>query len=71
MIWFLCRVDLPEQQKVRAAECLASSLEPDELKRAFQLTMDSLLEQVRFVDSGLATNLERPLNLIVDSLVFE
>lgn len=57
--------DLPEQQTVRAAECLARSLEIVELKRAFRLTMDTLLEEVRYADAGLATKLERPLNSIV------
>jgi hypothetical protein len=60
--------DLTEEQKVRAAECLARSLEPAELKRAFRLAVDALLEEVRFADSGLATKLEGTLNSIVNCL---
>jgi len=62
--------DLPEPQRARAAECLARSLEPIELKRAFQVTVSALLEEVGCVDSGLATKLERPLNSIVNCLAF-
>jgi hypothetical protein len=60
--------DLPEQQRARAAECLARSLESVELKRAFRLTVDTLLEEVRNTDSGLATKLEHPLNQTVNCL---
>ncbi|MGA7907740.1 MAG: hypothetical protein WCA16_10070 [Candidatus Sulfotelmatobacter sp.] len=60
--------DLTEEQKARAAECLARSLEPVELKRAFRLTVSALLEEVRSVDSGLATKLEGTLNSMVNCL---
>lgn len=60
--------DLPEEQKALAAESLARSLEPAELKRAFRITVDLLLEEVRYTDSGMATKLERPLNSIVNCL---
>lgn len=60
--------DLTEEQKARAAECLAGSLNPAELKRAFALTMNTLLQELRFSDSKLATRLEDPLNRIVTSL---
>jgi hypothetical protein len=60
--------DLTEKQKQRAAECLARSLEPNELKRAFRLTVDALLDEVRYADSGLATKLEGTLNNIVNCL---
>jgi hypothetical protein len=63
--------DLPEQQRARAAECLARSLEPVELKRAFRLTTDSLLQEVQYADHGLATKLERPLNRMVNCLAFD
>jgi hypothetical protein len=63
--------DLPEEQRVRAAECLARSLEPTELKRAFRLTVDTLLEEVRFADPGLATRLEHPLERTVNCLAFD
>jgi len=60
--------DLPEEQKSRAAECLARSLEPAELKRAFRLTMAALLEEVQCADSALGTRLQTTLNSIVNSL---
>jgi hypothetical protein len=60
--------DLPEQDRARAAECLARSLEPVELKRAFRLTVSALLEEVRCADPGLATKLERPLSSFVNCL---
>jgi hypothetical protein len=63
--------DLPEQQRARAAECLARSLEPDELKRAFRLTVDTLLGEVRYFDPGLATKLQGPLNSTVNCLAFD
>ena len=62
--------DLPEQQRTRAAECLARSLESVELKRAFRITVDTLLEEVRYVDAGLATKLENPLRQTVNCLTF-
>jgi hypothetical protein len=63
--------DLPEQQRVRAAECLARSLEPVELVRAFRVTVGALLEEVRCADSGLAMKLEHPLNRILSCLAFD
>jgi hypothetical protein len=60
--------DLTEEQKVRAAESLTRSLEPVELKRAFRLTVDALLEEVRCTDSSLATKLESTLNRMVNCL---
>jgi hypothetical protein len=63
--------DLPEQQKAQAAECLARSLEPVELKRAFRITVGVLLEEAQCADTGLATKLQRPLNRIVNCLAFD
>jgi hypothetical protein len=63
--------DLPEEQRVRAAECLARSLEPVELKRAFRVTVEALLEEVRCADRGLEAKLERPLSLMVNCLAFD
>ena len=40
-----------------------------ELKRAFRVTVDTLLEETRCADPGLATRLERPLSLMVDCLL--
>jgi hypothetical protein len=59
--------DLPEEQKARTAESLSRSLEPAELQRAFRITMDALLEELRSADSELAAKLESPLNAIVNS----
>ena len=61
--------DLSPQEKARAAESLACSLEPAELNRAFRLTMDVLLEELRVADCDLAAKLESPLNRIVNSLI--
>jgi len=62
--------DLPEEHKARAAECLARSLEPAELKRAFRVTTAALIEELRCADSELATKLEGPLNRMVNCLSF-
>lgn len=61
--------DLPEQQKEQAAECLARSLEPEELKRAFRLTVSALLDEVRYADPELAAKLTRPLQSMVSCLL--
>ena len=63
--------DLPQEQRVRAADCLARSLDPIELNRAFRVTVDTLLDEVRHADSGLAARLLRPLNRITNSLAFD
>lgn len=63
--------DLPEQQRARAAECLARSLESVELKRAFRVSADILLEEVYCADSGLAKKLEGPLNRMVKTVAFD
>ena len=60
--------DLPQEQKARAAESLARSLEPAELNRAFRVTMGALHEELQYADSALAAKLEGPLNAIVSSL---
>jgi predicted nucleotidyltransferase len=60
--------DLPEKQKVLAAESLARSLEPAELNRTFRVTTGVLLEELRCTDSDLAAKLKGPLNTIVNSL---
>ncbi len=63
--------DLPDEQRVVAAECLARSLEPAELMRAFRVTMDALLEEVRRTDLGLASKLEPSLRLLVTSSAYD
>ena len=60
--------DLAEEQRSRAMESLARSLEPAELNRAFRFTMGVLLEELRYADSDLAAKLKDPLNMIVNSL---
>lgn len=57
--------DLPSAERDTAAMCIPRSLEPTELKRAFQSTMRALLAEVRHVDDELADRLSRPLNEIV------
>ena len=58
--------ELAEPEKTRAAECLARSLEPVELKRAFRLTVDALLQEVRYVDPNFAARLEGTLKSIAN-----
>jgi predicted nucleotidyltransferase len=60
--------DLLAEQQRRATECLARSLDPAELKRAFRVTTTALLEELRCSDPALATQLQNPLNNIVNSL---
>jgi len=57
--------DLPVLQRDVAASHIPRSLEPFELKRAFQSTMRALLEEVRHVDGEVATKLSGPLNDMV------
>ena len=61
--------DLPEQERMRAAESHARSLEPLELTRAFQVIMRVLIEEIGYTDPNLATTLNGPLNRIVSYLV--
>ena len=60
--------DLPQQQKARAAESLARSLDVAELSRAFRVTTEIFLEELRCADCDLAAKLESPLDGIVNSL---
>jgi hypothetical protein len=57
--------DLPESEQDTAATCIPRSLEPSELKRAFRIAMQALLEEVRQVDDEVAIKLSGPLNEIV------
>jgi len=63
--------DLPEGERVRAAECRAGSLETEELKRAFRITAEALLEELGSTDPALAAKLTRPLKLMVLCLTFD
>ena len=58
--------DLPQEQKARAAESLAHSLEPVELNRAFQCTMAILLEELGCADAKLAEKLGTPLKMMLN-----
>jgi hypothetical protein len=60
--------DLRKEEKARAAECLARSLEQAELQRAFRATTGALLEELRGADHDLAAKLEGPLSRIVNSV---
>lgn len=53
--------DLPPDSREIFARCLPWSLEPSELKRAFQSTMQALLEEIRHVDAELEARLSQPL----------
>ena len=49
--------DLSKYQRSKFAECHPSSLNPEELQRAFQRTMSALLNEIRLRDSDLAENI--------------
>ena len=53
--------DLPVAERDTAAACVPRSLEPRELKRAFQHAMQALLEELRQVDGELEGRLAGPL----------
>ena len=57
--------DLPEHIKSSATASLPSSLHSAELKRAFRVTMNVLLSEIRQADPDLANKLESSLNEIV------
>jgi hypothetical protein len=56
--------DLPAQERDAAAQCIPGSLEPTELRHAFQVTMQALLKEIRHVDGEAAVRLSVPLNEI-------
>ncbi len=58
--------DLPAAERETAAGCLPPSLEPSELKRAFQNAMQALLAEVRHVDAELEDRLSGPLRDIAE-----
>ncbi len=58
--------DLPQSERDIAAACIPQSLEPPELKRAFQNTMRALLREIRHVDSELETSLSASLNALTE-----
>jgi hypothetical protein len=58
--------DLPPLETDSATACIPQSLEPKELKRAFQNTMRALLREIRYLDIELETRLSAPLNAITE-----
>jgi predicted nucleotidyltransferase len=57
--------DLPAPERETAAACLPRSLDPSELKRAFQNTMRRLLQEIGHVDGELEARLTGPLNALL------
>ena len=57
--------DLPALERHTAATYIPQSLESSELKRAFQSTMQALLEEVQHVDGEVSHRLSGPLNEII------
>jgi len=53
--------DLSKDQRNRFAECYPSSLNPEELQRAFQRTMRALLNEIRLRDNDLAEKIRSTL----------
>jgi hypothetical protein len=62
--------DLPEEVRVGAAACLACSLDPAELTRAFLVTMEVLLDELRRTEPRLNTKLQSSLRLLANSIAF-
>lgn len=58
--------ELPVAERDTAAACLPRSLEPSELKRAFQNAMQALLEEIRHLDRELEGRLSGPLRDMVE-----
>jgi hypothetical protein len=56
--------DLPPTERDAAAGCVPRSLEPQELKHAFQNTMQALLKEIRHVDAEQEVRLSAPLNAL-------
>ena len=57
--------DLPPSERETAAACLPESLEPAELQRAFQNTMQALLKEIRHADPELEARLSTTLNAMI------
>lgn len=58
--------DLPVTERDIAAACVPPSLEPTELRGAFQRTMRVLLEEFRHIDDEVAARLSGPLNAVAE-----
>jgi hypothetical protein len=59
--------DLPPSERDTAAGCIPRSLEPQELKRAFQNTMLALLREIAHVDEELQDKLSGPLREMTET----
>jgi hypothetical protein len=57
--------DLPASERAAAARCVPSSLEPFELKRAFQNTTELLVTEIRHLDAALEARLAGVLRDLV------
>ncbi len=57
--------DLPTAERANAAACLPESLEPTKLQRAFQNTMQALLQEIRHADPELEARLSSALNAMI------
>jgi hypothetical protein len=58
--------DLPPSERDTAAGCIPHSLEPQELKRAFQNTVRGLLKEIHQVDPELEGRLSAPLKSMIE-----
>jgi hypothetical protein len=58
--------DLPAAERNAIAKCIPQSLDPAELKRAFHNTMEMLVCEIRYVDSGLENRLTTVLHDITE-----
>jgi hypothetical protein len=58
--------DLPAAEREAAAQCIPRSLDPQELKRAFQNTMDVLVGEIRHVDADRGSQLTAVLQQMVE-----
>ena len=54
--------DLPAAERQTAEQCVPGSLDPGELKRAFQGTMDALVREIRHVDTEMESKLTAVLH---------
>ncbi len=57
--------DLPLAEQQSAAACLPESLDPANLQRAFQNTMQALLQEIRHADPDLEARLSAPLQAMI------
>ena len=57
--------DLPASEKETATACIPQSQRPAELERAFQATMQALLNEIRIVDPKLGAELCGPLSAMI------